>query len=165
MKTVAGQTMKSVLRENRRLLERAEQAERERDEALAHIEALQEKQNAETCACSHDRASDVCFGHSPMMRKLERERDALAELLERARAAYAGPGQLSRLVRVGRVLNEVLAPQSLDRLKAQHQAEALEDLRAFINSDFPPAAVYYQVRNAIDLRIERLRERAQGGAE
>lgn len=53
------------------------------EELQKHVEALQEKQVAETCACSHDQATDVCLGHSPALKKCEHQRDRLEAELEK----------------------------------------------------------------------------------
>lgn len=58
-----------------------ERVTQERDEALRHVEFLQEKVAGEDCACSYDRPDDVCLTHSPLLERAVKERDeALAEV-------------------------------------------------------------------------------------
>lgn len=59
-----------------------ERLEAERDEALKHVELLQDKFNApRECACAYDSPHDVCMHHSPMLVRAEAQRDQLAEAL------------------------------------------------------------------------------------
>ncbi|EMG53116.1 hypothetical protein WYI_13797 [Ochrobactrum sp. CDB2] len=51
-------------------------------ELSKHVEELQEKNNAETCACSYDAVGDVCKGHSPTVKALETQLAAARKALE-----------------------------------------------------------------------------------
>jgi hypothetical protein len=60
----------------------------ERDEALRHVEQLQDKLDPEhSCACCYDRPDITCGHHSPMLAKAEAERDEARAALREARAA------------------------------------------------------------------------------
>lgn len=108
---------------------------REECDALTkHVEALQEKQKAETCACSYDSATDVCLGHSPMLEAVKRERDSLEENLEECRliveayanAAFFDEGQEEVKEMAKRISSQW--SDSSSHLKAKWQVEALEKL-------------------------------------
>lgn len=79
-----------VYAHRRELLAEVDRLTRERDEALQHVDELQDKllsmPDNGKCCCSFDGPGDVCMPHSPTVNRLTAERDqarVIARILNR----------------------------------------------------------------------------------
>lgn len=142
MKTVAGQTMKSVLRENRRLLERAEQAEEAERKIGDYLDAMTER------CLGAERERDEA------MKRAEMEADAfrtyckaiqqIEDIVNIDTGGGMGPDPAIEAVR--RVVNE--RDEALSHIERGEQAERERDALAAFADDFCSAA--YQASEAMD---------------
>lgn len=92
----------SAIAQRRELLAEVDRLTRERDEALQHVDELQDKllsmPDNGKCCCSFDGPGDVCMPHSPTVNRLTTEREQARQIARHAYRNWLTPASQRRAV-------------------------------------------------------------------